>query len=657
MKKLITLLIVFLSVGITVKSANTYLIYSATGGTWTNTTGITNPVPVNLSTVNGGSAVSLNAWYADRKLVAPTMGGGFQFDTGDQVWIISGTYLLTDTLKLYAGVSMYGGFSGAESTISARIKGTNAWDFTNETILDGNATTVGIAGGSATIAAIIDGLTISNCKNSTAAFSGAGASLNGALTTMQNCIIKNCITESTSATSSGGVVQTGGSTVKDCYIHDNKTSGYGGGVTVTGDDCKLTGCRITDNTAALFGGGVNLYSTTSGVTVSNCIISNNITSTKSGGGLLVFSTGVTNANPITISNCTFTSNRAPGASGSGGALYLNTKVGNIVNVSNNSFTSNSAYATKSTTNGGGAIWLAAGTHNIDKCTFTNDSVKVSNGGAILVASASATATISNSVFTGNISPNHGAALMLTYSGTVYNCLLYGNKGGNAAYVGTSIKGIMGVFNNCTVASNYNAAGTANVGIYLSTPKVKNAAFTNCLFYNSGAKPVGVDPLRVDTVAALPDVTYSGFDQDLSTTWTESSNKFTISSSSFFDAANNNFHLVTGSIAIDAGVANYDYTVDLDGFTRDANYDLGAYEYNPNYVPNAVSKVDNSFDCYAYGSNVIIKGLEYGKVVNIYSITGVRMFSQKISAGALTVALPAGIYIVNVASSNKKVIVR
>jgi hypothetical protein len=246
--------------------------------------------------------------------------------------------------------------------------------------------------------------------------------------------------------------------------------------------------------------------------------------------------------------------------------------------------------------------------------------------------------------------------MFTYSATVNNCLLYGNKGGNVAYVGTNVV-TFGTFNNCTFASNTNAAGTNPAGIYLSTTKIKNAAFTNCLFYNSGVKPVAVDAIRTDTVPALPDMTFSGFDQDLSATWTESSNKFTISSSSFYNAANNDYHLATGSIAIDAGVLISDYNTDLDGFKRDDNYDMGAYEFNPNYVPNAVSKVENSVDCYAYGRNVIIKGVEYGKVVNIYSITGVRMFSQKISSEMLSVALPTGIYIVNVASCNKKVIVR
>lgn len=654
MKKLITLLFISLSV-LTANSASTFLIYrSTTGAKWTNTTGITNPVLVNLSTINSGSEASLNAWIADRSLVSPTMGGGYQFDTGDQVWIISGTYLLTDSVKVYPGTKIYGGFVGTESALTARVKGTNAWEYTNETVLDGNAAAVGVVGGSATLATIIEGITISNCKNSTVTTSGAGARIDGAQTTVQNCIIKNCVTEATTATSAGGIVLTGGAIIKDSYIHDNQTGGYGAGVTIAGDNCKLTGSKITNNTSALFGGGVNLYSTTSGVVVSNCDISNNITTAKSAGGLLVFSTTVTNANPITISNCTFSSNSAAGASGSAGALYLNTNAANTVNVSNCAFTSNTASATKSTSNGGGAIWIAAGTHNIDSCRFTKNAVTSSHGGAILVASASAVATISNSIFTGNTSANHGSAMMLTYSAKVNNCLFYGNIGGNVIYVGTA-SGTFGTFNNCTVASNKNSADNP-AGIYLSTPSIQNAKFTNCLFYNSGVKPIAVDPVPGSDVV-LPDVTYCGFDQDLSATWTGSGNIFTVTAAAFVNATNNDYHLAAGSVAIDAGMFTSDYTTDLDGFTRDANFDLGAYEYNPAYVPNAVSNVENFFKCYTNGNNLIVKGFNFGKEINVYAITGARIFSQKAYSNSLSVTLQKGIYIVNIGSYNQKVIVR
>jgi len=649
MKKLITLFAVILLAATAVQS-NTYLIYSNTGGTWTNTAGITDPVFVDLSTVNGGNPASLDAWFADRSLATPTMGGGSQFAAGDEVWIISGTYQLTGAITLVEGVSIYGGFAGSEDALSGRTKGTDAWDFTNETILDGNATTTCIEGGSASAATIVDGLTISN-GNNTSTTSGGGATITGAQTTVQNCIIKNCVTTSTKATAGGAIVLTGAATVKDSYIHSNQSAGYGAGITVCDNECTISGCKITKNKAVSFGAGVNLYGNTSGVSVSNCEISNDTTTTKSGGGLLVFSTAVDNAEPITISGCTFTSNEAP--LGSGGALYLNTKPTNTVNITNCTFTGNaSKVSPRTTTTGGGAIWVGQGIHNIDKCTFTNNIANPSNGGAIMVASdvTTTTATISNSIFTGNASGHHGSALMLTFDATVNNCLIYKNKGSNAAYVGTT-KNACGTFNNCTFASNTNAAGSAPVAsVYLSTPPVQNGKFKNCLFYNSIGNSIAIDG------GSQPSVEYCGFDKDLSATWTDPSNIFTITASSFKDAAGDDYKLAASSPAIDVGTTIAACNPDLGGTARPqgAAYDMGAYEFTP---PTSVyaDKVEDSFNCYAYGNSIIVKGLEQEEV-NIYSITGVCVFSKQVT-GSMSIDLPAGIYIVSSGSYNKKVILR
>jgi hypothetical protein len=653
MKKLITFLLIVLLSGVAAKSANTYLIYrSATGGKWTNTTGIKNPVLVDLLKANGGSEASFNAWYTDRCLVSPAMGGGSQFAAGDQVWIIGGTYNLNDSIVICPGVGIYGGFSGSESALTGRAKGTNAWDFTNETVLMGDTTKVCIAGGSESAAAVLDGMTLSNFKNKVSAFSGSAASLNGSQTVMQNCIIKNCVTLSNSATSSGAVVLIGGASLKNCYIHDNTTAGYGGGVSVCGDGCTLDGCKIVNNTATLFGGGVSLYATTSGVKVTNCDISNNISSTKSGAGLLVFSTSATNADPITIKDCSFTSNSAP--AGSAGALYLNTNTFNVVNVSGCTFTANSSQPTKATTNGGGAIWISKGIHNIDKCKFKDNSSKYYGGAILIAGQVAATVTVSNSVFTGNTCSLHGGVFMIMDSVTVNNCLIYGNKAGNFAYVSANT-GVFSTFNNCTFASNLNVAGTAAAGFYLSTPKATNAKFANCLFYKCGAKPVAVDPATTGTDAILPDLTYCGFDQDLSSTWSGAGNVFTVDSTSYMDPVNNDYHLTKTSPAIDAGMPISDYAVDLDGLTRDANFDMGAYEYNPKYT--SLEKVEESVKCYTNGNNLMIKGLESGKVVNVYSITGVRLLSRKITDETISISLPRGIYIVNAESYKGKVVIR
>ncbi|MDD3907076.1 MAG: T9SS type A sorting domain-containing protein [Bacteroidales bacterium] len=669
MKKLITLIFVGLALSLS-SFASTYLIYKSSGGTWTNTGGIASPVLVNLSTINGGSEASLNAWFADRCLATPTMGGGSAFVSGDQVWIIGGTYVLTDSVKLCNGVSLYGGFSGAESAVTARAKGTNAWDFTNETIIDGNATKQGLFCDSSTVATlIIDGLSIQNCKNSTTATLGAAATLYGASTTIQNCIIRDCSTTYTSTlgTTSGGVVLKGGASAKNCYIHDNTSTGYGAGINIYGDGCKLSDSKITYNSNTLngWGAGVSLYSTTSGVKVLNCDISNNISAAKSGGGMFIYSPTTINADSITISNCTFTSNKC---AGSGGGLYVTTDTLNLVNIYNCTFASDTSTNAKSTSAGGGAIYTVKGTISINHCTFTKNVATLSAGGAIMnmLPVGGGKTTISDCIFTGNKSGYHGSACMLQGCTTLNNCLIYGNIGSNSIYGSANAK-IFNTFNNCTFASNPNTAGTAFSGIYLSTPtaaKGKNAYFTNCLFYNGGAKPIAVD--AASGVTLYPAVNYCGFDSTatyMPTVYDNDSsqyNIFNVYASSYFNAANNDFHLAVGSPAIDAGTSIEDYSTDLAGINRVYGYyDMGAYEYDATYtnIPEA-EKAQNEIIVYRNSDNMIAINCNADAnaklSVSVYNLTGAKLLTQQItnSTTVLSKQFSAGIYLVCVQSDKK-----
>ncbi|MFA7043961.1 MAG: right-handed parallel beta-helix repeat-containing protein [Bacteroidales bacterium] len=670
MKKLITLIFVGLALSLS-SFASTYLIYkSSGGGTWTNTGGIASPVLVNLSTINGGTEASLNAWFADRCLATPTMGGGSAFVSGDQVWIISGTYALTDSVKLCNGVSLYGGFSGAESAVTARAKGTNAWDFTNETIIDGNATKQGLFCDSSTVATlIIDGLSIQNCKNSTTATLGAAATLYGASTTIQNCIIRNCSTTyaTTVVNTSGGVVLKGGAAAKNCYIHDNKSAGYGAGVNIYGDGCKLSDSKITynSNTSNGWGAGVSLYSTTSGVKVLNCDISNNISALKSGGGMFIYSPATKNADSITISNCTFTSNKC---AGSGGGLYVTTDTFNIVSIYNCTFASDTSITGKSTSNGGGAIYTIKGTININHCTFTKNVTTLTNGAAIFAIPpvAGGKTTISNCIFTGNLSGNYGSVGFLQGCTTFNNCLMYDNIGANSIYASAN-KNIFNTFNNCTFASNKSKAG-AFVGVYLSTPTVangKNGYFTNCLFYNSGSKPISVDP--AGGVTLYPSVNYCGFDSTatyMPTAYNNDSctnNIFNVYASTYFNAANNDFHLAVGSPAIDAGTSlDNEYSTDLAGHNRPYGYyDMGAYEYDATYtnIPEA-KKAQNEIIVYRNSDNMIAINCNVdanAKIsVSVYNLTGAKLLTQQItnSTTVLNKEFGSGIYLVCVQSDKK-----
>ena len=125
--------------------------------------------------------------------------------TAQEVWIKTGTYSTsTAALIMKESVSMYGGFAGTETDKSQRIKGTNTWNYTSVTTLDGGATKRCIeVAANLTNITIIDGFTITNGN-------GVGVQLTG---------------------SGGGVLIRGNLKLQNCIVTGNTTSGNGGGVT------------------------------------------------------------------------------------------------------------------------------------------------------------------------------------------------------------------------------------------------------------------------------------------------------------------------------------------------------------------------------------------------------------------------------------------
>lgn len=575
MKKNYTLLFCFILFFTPAIFATTYLVQQGTGASWSGVAGTV----VNLSTVNGGGAVSLNAWFTDKILATPTFAGS-ALASGDEIWIINGTYYLTGPVGIKGGVKMYGGFAGtAGETVATRAKNSSdAWDFTNATAFDGSVTGVktyiGLSGGSGTTGTLIDGITIQNCKNSATSQSGAGVKLTGSGTTLQNCIITACTTNSTTGSGvCGGISITGAATLKDSYIHHNSSTATvttGGGVNVMGDLCTVSGCKIDYNTSTAGGAGLYIYSTTSGASISNCSFSNN--AADGSGGAIGCYVPATNASPITITNCTFSSNSAAGTGGGAVQLYSTVST-NVFTVSGCTFTSNTGTGTTaSTSNGGGALMLMIADYSINNCIFSNNSTVQNSGGAILIASASA-CTISNTKFientSGTTTASQGSAI---YSKTIYtanNCLFSGNIGTSIVHFYTAATA--SVFQNCTFASNLTSLGAASpIALTNLTPKY---SFTNCLFYASSTFS-----------GQTPTLSYCGFDIAIPSGGT---NCITgITSASFKDATNvtvasRDYTLAYGSSAIDAGTTIAACTPDILGISRPqcGAFDLGAYETN------------------------------------------------------------------------------
>jgi hypothetical protein len=519
---------------------------------------------VNLATVNAGNPASLNAWFTDKALASPTF-AGTALASGDQIWIIKGTYYLTGSVGFKGGVKMYGGFAGtAGETVATRAKSsTDAWDFTNVTAFDGSVggvkTYIGISGGSGTSGTLIDGFTIQNCHNAATSSSGGAAKITSTGTTLQNCIITNCTSATGSTGACAGVYVGAGGTLKDSYVN-------GPASTLTGTS-KLSGCKIANTTAS----AVYLYGGASGAIIENCNFLNN-SSASNGGAITCYMNNTTNTAAISITGCTFTSNTAK----NGGAIYpafSGTTSNKTFNITGCTFSNNSATNTASSTNGGGAINAGLCTLNIDKCIFTNNTATISGGGAVLLNSTSITGTvISNCIFKGNTVASYGGSAISSKAAyTAKNCLFADNGDGIFTFYTATLAS---TFQNCTFANNLTSGGDpTSINLVNLTPKYE---FTNCLFYKISS-----------FTGQTPTLTNCAFDMAVPS---EATNSLTgLSTDDFVDATNatitsRDYRLATGSRAIDAGT---DLSTATSPVTKDILYvnrpqgsafDMGAYEY-------------------------------------------------------------------------------
>ena len=215
-----------------------------------------------------------------------------------------------------------------------------------------------------------------------------------------------------------------------------------------------------------------------------------------------YAAGIMAYGDITLTNCTFQNLSGTKA---GGALYTNKGVtGRFTNCT---FTNNTSEAH------GGAVCCSGSTNYFTDCVFTGNTStgKSTNGGAIFLQNAGASAEIINCTFTENTATNYGGAVEQNNNVTdgalkIVNTTFTNNmaKGGGAllTWMGditvehcsfehneaTGTSG--GAWYSLKTAVTYKVAGcyfgenlsAAHGGAILSTSK--NATFTNCTFYKN-----------------------------------------------------------------------------------------------------------------------------------------------------------------------------
>lgn len=164
----------------------------------------------------------------------------------------------------------------------------------------------------------------------------------------------------------------------------------------------------------------------------------------------------------------------------------------------------------------------------------------------------------------------------------------------------------------------------------------------------------------NNIFAGPGTTLSGV-----ATVVDSSNNIrttSIATTGFVNASTYNYHLVSSSIAINAGtspgIANSGYALtpdkeylhpaDVVSRISSGTIDIGAFEFSPPLGINEVSDLKNQFQYWIHDGTITCATSLQSVVIYIYDMTGRLVFSQKIGQGISLIdfkEFPTGVYII------------
>jgi len=277
---------------------------------------------------------------------------------GTQIWVAAGTYKPTTgankSFAVLAGIELYGGFAGTESTLSARNYLTNVTTLSGDLNGDDVSTdltlnrsdnswhVLTISNGNAALRAVVDGFVIrnGNTKVATAdpdATKRGGGIFANAKATVRNCtftenagllggglstlgsagsgvLVDNCIFDNNLSTnSSAGIYLSGSSSasINRCIFRNNATNRG----TLYPNQCSnlvIDSCTFENNFAAPDQWGAGLYNWQSSYVMTNSTFRNNVAHNAAG----VYNDGRDGNDSFVIDNCTFEQNSATNYGGS-----------------------------------------------------------------------------------------------------------------------------------------------------------------------------------------------------------------------------------------------------------------------------------------------------------------------------------------------------
>ena len=552
--------------------------------------------------------------------------------SGKDIWVADGTYAEAATLAMVAGVDLYGGFAGTETS-----RGDRDWE-NNLTLLSGGGTQRVITGANN---ARLDGFVITNGVTPAAAGNHGGGMYNANVSpTVANCTFTDNTTSH--SLSYGGAMANYGNLVapviSNCVFRNNTTfsgsSGaaiYNRAVSTTLLAPKILDCTFVQNTASSEGGAIyninNMSplisnctfianqalrasaignSTISSPTIANCTFAGNKTTTS---GASIFNTA--SASP-TISDCVFSGNRSDGVSYGGGAAIRNSDGANL-----SMFVQRCVFAGNESAAHGGAILnsnngLQYNNNPVIQCSVFAGNVSEVAGGAIYAASSG---NIRHSTFIHNrangTSASHGGGALdcsvdTIPAGGVLNrmtdCIVWSNSAFTAGdeILGTDVDATYNI-----VRGGYTGTGNLDsdplfeggpsgtwTGVGTYDPPVGQTVLSDSSA-NWAVNEHAGKILRPDTGLALCFAIASNT-KDTVTVWGDATqSRLGTTIAEFGDAyAILDLQLTASSPAVDAGV-DAGVADDIEGTARPAGsgFDMGAFEYSPDTTaPGPVTRL-------------------------------------------------------------------
>jgi parallel beta-helix repeat protein/predicted outer membrane repeat protein len=392
---------------------------------------------------------------------------------GDEIWVKAGVHRPTADpsnrsayFALQNGVTLYGGFAGAETSRDQRNWQTNltvlSGDIDNNDITDPNGvvtTTANITGTNSyrvvvasyqDASAVLDGLTIT-------AGQADGSVGGGMYNHSSDPTLTNIVFSANTGDYGGGMYNSGSNpTLANVTFISNTTSSTGGGMYNESSSPNLTNVTFTGNTAS-GGGGMYSWGSSSPTLTDVTFISN---TASSGGGM--YNSG---SSP-TLANVTFTGNTA--SSGYGGGMH---------NYGSSSPTLTDVTFISNTASNGGGMFNSGSSPNLTNVTFTGNTASSTGGG--MYNNDSSSPNLTNVTFTGNTASSTGGGMEnygssspnLTNVTFSHNTAQYGGGINSTEYSSPTLV-------NVTFSHNTAQYGGGMDNYSSSSPTLVNVTFSN-----------------------------------------------------------------------------------------------------------------------------------------------------------------------------------